>query len=339
MAARLADLGPVTVLDAAAPAAGASGAAAGLVNPFAGQRAAPGWRYEEALAALTEMVDRAGTPHLLRQPGLLRPARGARQIRDFRDRAAEYPDELTWWSASAARERWPDVRVDDGALWVARGGVVDLPALVHALLATAEVDSGVHVTGIGENGQEAFVETDTHGRLAASRVVLAPGDGFRAFPPLAALPLGRLKGQTIRARPLERLDVPLLAGHGYAVPEDDGRIVLGSTYEHDFADPAPDEAASRAILEQACRMIPALDGATVEDARAGVRVTVPSSLSPRRLPRIGPIGNGRIWALIGLGSKGLLTAPLLARDLPAWFDDPAGVHPDVGIRIGDGSRT
>ncbi|HYG67362.1 MAG TPA: FAD-dependent oxidoreductase, partial [Anaeromyxobacteraceae bacterium] len=42
----------VLVLERDAPAAGASGAAAGLVNPFMGRKARPAWRHAEALAAL-----------------------------------------------------------------------------------------------------------------------------------------------------------------------------------------------------------------------------------------------------------------------------------------------
>jgi glycine/D-amino acid oxidase-like deaminating enzyme len=325
----------VTVLDATAPASGASGAAAGLFNPFAGQRANPGWRFAEAIATLEEAADRAGAAHLLRQRGILRPATTARQAGDFRQRAAEHPDELAWMDAEAVAERHPEVRASRGALWVRRGGAIDLPTLVRALLAGIDVRAGVRVTAVDEDADGVRLETEAHGRFAASRVVLAPGAGFPLLLPLAALPLGRVKGQTIRVRPVRPIRLPLLAGYGYAVPEQDGTVVLGSTYEHEFDDLLPGEAASREILERAVKTVPGLEGAAVIESRAGVRVTVPTTVSRRRLPRVGPVAGDRLWAIVGLGSRGLMTAPLLARDLPRWLADPALIDPELRLWIGN----
>jgi glycine/D-amino acid oxidase-like deaminating enzyme len=81
-------------------------------------------------------------------------------------------------------------------------------------------------------------------------------------------------------------------------------------------------------------MVPGLERADVLAAQAGVRVTVPARLSPRRLPMIGPLpGRRRLWTFVGLGSKGLLTAPLLSRSLPAWIDNPGAIPGEVRVRI------
>src|SRR5690606_21850066 len=116
-------------------------------------------------------------------------------------------------------------------------------------------------------------------------LLLALGDGFAAFPSLRALPLHRVKGQTVRvARPPDvPADLPALAGDGYLVPARDG-LVLGATFEHAFSDLAPSRAQSERLRERAARLLPALAEAAILEERAGVRVTVPRV----RLPLLGP---------------------------------------------------
>ena len=333
----LSERGPVTVLEAERPAAGASGAAAGLVNPLMAQRANPAWRFEAALGALHATLDRAGAADLFRATGILRPARDAKQAQAFRNRADALPDHATWQSADAVATRYPDVIAPHGGLWIPAGGAVDLAALVEALLLASEargavVRSGVRVTAWDEEESAAWVETDAGERIAARHVVLALGDGFRHHPELAALPLHRIKGQTIRiARPDGLGTLPTLSGFGYVVP-DGNTLVVGSSYEHTFDDIEPSTAESERLVAKAARMVPALAGARVLEARAGVRVTVPRTHSPQRLPLLGPLpGRRRVWVFTGLGSKGLLTAPLLARDLAAWLDDPARIPAEVRV--------
>jgi glycine/D-amino acid oxidase-like deaminating enzyme len=332
----LSERGTVTVLEAEGLAAGASGAAAGLVNPFMGRKAKPAWRFDEALDALHATLDRAGSSALFRSDGLLRPARDAAQADTFRQRADALPDRAAWHSPGALGERYPDLDAPHGGLWLPEGGAVDLTAVVEALLRAAvangaTVRTGAEVTGWEEVGDRVVVTT-VDPEVEARRVVLALGDGFRHFGELAALPLHRIKGQTIRiARPAGLGALPPLSGFGYVVPQGD-TLVVGSTYEHDFEDVEPSAAQSEVLLAKAARMVPDLAGARVLDARAGVRVTVPRTHSPQRLPLLGPLpGRERVWTLTGLGSKGLMMAPLLARALPDYLDDPSRVPPEVRL--------
>lgn len=332
----LAEHGDVTLLEADHPAAGASGAAAGLVNPLMGRKANPAWRADDGLDALRETLDHAGRADLFRSGGLLRPARDGRQADVFQERAA-LPRHADWLSPADLAERFPALAAPHGGLWIRHGGSVDIASAVEALLSAAEargatIRSGVRVTGWGENGERAWVETDDGERVEAGMVLLTLGDGFRHLPELVALPLHRVKGQTIRlARPDGLGDLPALSGFGYVVPDGDS-LAVGSTYEHDFDDVAPSEEASLRLRAQAARMVPALADAPVLDARAGVRVTVPGAVSPQRLPLLGPLpGRRRVWAFTGLGSKGLLTAPLLAHALPAFLRDPSRIPAEVRV--------
>lgn len=326
--------GPVTALEAEHPAAGASGAAAGLVNPFAGARAAPTWRRGEALEALNATLERAGRPDLFRPTGLLRPAGDARQAAAFRARAEAFPDALAWLDPQTVRAHHPNVAAPWGALRVRHGGALRIDEVVRAVLDTpgVAVRTGTRVVAAGETPRGAWVELATGERLEARYVLLAPGAGYARLGVLDGLPLQPVKGQVVRvAAPPGLAPLPPLAGDGYVVP-DGGTLVLGTTYEYAFADDRPTEAATALVLERAQRLVPALAGARVLEARAGIRVAVPRAVSPRRLPRVGPLpGRTRLWALVGLGSKGLLTAPLLGRALPAWLAQPAAIPPEVRL--------
>ena len=322
----------VVVVEAATPAAGASGAAAGLVNPFMGQRAKAAWRHDRALDALRSLADEAG-PGLFQQTGVLRPAATAAQAEAFRQRAEAHAD-LAWRPAAASAERWPLVAAPHGALWVARGGSVDVPAFVRAALAVAERRGAEVVRARLSGWRDRVARTDVD-EIPFQHLVLAPGDGARHLPALADLPLHRVKGQTVTlARPASLpAEHPAVAGAGYVVPSADG-VVVGATFEHTFADVAPDPALDAALAARAAGVVPELEGAAVVGRRAGVRLTVPAAVSTRRLPLAGPLpGHEGVWVVAGLGAKGLLTAPLVARRLADALDGrrplPAELWPEA----------
>lgn len=320
----------VVVLDAAGPAAGASGVSAGLVNAFTGRKATRGWRATEARAALDRFADAAGV--LVEASGIVRPAGDDRQARAFRQTAAEWPGEAAFLEPSAARARWAHVEAPHGALLVPGGGHVDVPRLVRGALSAAErrgaeTRTGVRLVAWREESDAVVAITD-QGEIRARALVLCPGAA--RLPGLAALPFGRVKGQTVTLDARLPDGTPAVAGGTYVVPAAAG-VLVGATFEHDYTSEAPDPAVSLALRARAARLVPALAEARIVDARAGVRLTVPPGVSAQRLPRLGRVA-GRVWLFAGFGSRGLLTAPLLAEALPAFLADPSRADVDFAPR-------
>ena len=316
---------PVVVIEERAPASGASGAAAGLVNPFAGRRGTRAWQAAEARAALDRLAAAAGVA--LEPTGVLRPARDGTQARAFRRSAEAFPDEAAFLDRPSAAGRWPGVDAPHGALWVPGGGHVDVPRLVRGTLAEAERLGATVRTGVRLTGWRLFdhpVAITDQGDIPARALVLCPG-AEAPVDQLAYLPFGRVKGQTVRLEARLPAGFPAVAGGTYVVPTRDG-VVVGSTFEHTYDSLAPDPHASGRLRDAAARLVPALAGARVFDARAGVRLTVPTTLSPERLPRLGAVDDGVIL-FAGFGSRGLLTAPLLAETLPGIVADPRRAPP------------
>lgn len=320
----------VLVLDADRPASGASGAAAGLVNPLMGRKAKAVWRIGEALDAFDALLGAAHAPSVFSGGGVLRPAVTDKQVTFFQEAAERHADFATWLPTDTVQDRFPDVITAGGALLLPRGGAADVPALVNALLEAAQergatVQSGARVTDWDETASAVRV-TVARGTatttITAGYLLLAVGQGFPALPALEALGLYGVKGQTLRVQRPEALG-PLLpmSGRGYIVPDGD-TLILGSSYEHDFDDLSPSEEATQYIQQKTAQMLPAIETAPVLDVKVGVRVYAPDS----NLPIVGPLpGHPRSWVFTGLGSKGLLTAPLVARSLPHYLTDPSQI--------------
>lgn len=323
----------VLVLEAERPAAGASGAAAGLVNPLMGRKAKAVWRIGEALDAFEALLAAADAEALFRRGGVLRPTVEPKQVDFFQEAAARHAAYAEWLPAETVQARFPDIVTAGGALHIPRGGAIDVGAFVEALLTGARqrgarVRTGARVTGWTEAADtvEVAVESgNTSEQVATRRLLLAVGQGYPALPALRALGLRGVKGQTLRVRRPEGLGRLLpMSGRGYVVPDGD-TLVLGSSYEHDFDDLAPSDTATRYIREKTAQMLPGVDAVPVLDVQVGVRVYAPDT----NLPLVGPLpGHARCWVFTGLGSKGLLTAPLLARALPHYLADPASI-PEV----------
>ena len=330
----------VHLLEASEPASGASGAAAGLVNPFMGRRARPVWHLREALDAVPTLLEQADAAELLPDIGVLRPAVEPDQIEPLQEAADAHPDLATWLSPGAVQERYPAVRPDRGALYVPQGGAVDVTAMVQALLIAAEnrgaaVETQAPVLYWRETPDAAVVEVDRGDHteeLRAERVLLALGQGFSPFPELRRLGLDGVKGQTVRVRHPEGLpdSLPPMSGRGYVVPDGD-TLVLGSNYDNDFDDLAPNPDATVYIQEKTSKMIPGLAEADVLDETAGVRV----KHTDTNQPLLGPLPRrDRLWTFTALGSKGLLTAPLLALNLHTYFNDPTQIPTPVSTQKG-----
>ena len=330
----LSDAYDVHVIDAEEAASGASGAAAGLVNPLMGRRATLTWRAEEAWNALTETLARARAKSTFTGTGVLRPTTEPKQVRFFKRAASEHPTWCDWLTDTAISERFPSVEAHAGGLWLPRAGAVDVPAFVRAALVRARAAGAAYTPHTRlvdwtphDDGVEVHTESGgTHTTQRYDYVLCCVGQGYPSVPALQPLDLRGIKGQTLTVRPsTPPADLPPLSGRGYAVPSED-HWVLGSSYEHDFDDLQPSDDATRRILQKTSSMLPALADATVQDVAVGVRV----KHAPTNLPLVGPFQHRRTWVFIGLGSKGLLTAPLIARRLPQWMREthrvPAAVR-------------
>ena len=175
------------------------------------------------------------------------------------------------------------------------------------------VDTGERGASLGyaDGGQDLF-----------DAVVIATGAGPALYPGQPR-PL-HVGGQLTRIRtPLRSVGRMALTGRGYCLPEYEGQHWLGATYRHDNADSGVHDADNVENLRQLHWVDPALEAAeevVVSGAWYGTRAVFRD-----RLPAVGeahpdpavyapdgarPTGTPRVFIHIGLGSRGVLYAPL-----------------------------
>lgn len=279
-------------------AGAASRVGAGIINPITGQRIVKSWRVDELIgpaeATYRKLEDALGV-------AVLRRMRVRRHFRSAEERSV--------FAAKARRgELAPFVRSEDAGgtttgaeagegFWVEPAFHVDLPALIAA----------------------ARRRWRTQGRLTERTVVLAEERARRdvvvlctgaAAGSLGGVTFDRVKGEALRVvpeRPCAEPDVIHNDGH-WLLPLADGDAMVGASYDRTATTLEP-SAPTRALLETSATRLLGGGGFKVREALAGWRVSV------RDLrPATGRVaGDPQVGFINGLGSKGALYAPWLAR--------------------------
>jgi len=271
---------------------GSSRIAAGMINPVTGKNFAASWRIgeflPEALGFYPEIEETLGLRFWHPLP-VLRLAGAAKEWRKIESKLAD-PEILPWLAGP----------VEPPAGWL----------------------GAVLVTGGGR--------LDTRGFLDASReffrkiglyehAVAVPGGPRQVWCAGAAGLLAGLHGPhrsakgeilTLRAPHWDESRIVVGAG-GWLVPIGGGNFKCGATYEWRELDELPTEKGRGRIEEIAARL--GGGGFEVTGHDAGVR-----PILRRSQPLIGPLDGGG-WMFNGLGSKGSLYAPGMARRLADWL--------------------
>jgi len=297
----------VHLFDSKGIGGGASGIAAGLLHPYAGAHAKLNWRGEEGLQATLELLTAAsqalGRPVTANNRGILRLALNQQQEADFRQCAARHPFQTEWLDSSACQALVPGCARAPG-LWI-KGGITVysfsyLQGLWHAC---AKRGATLVKRKIHSLKELEYVDL----------IIVATGAETLQLPELASLPLKQVKGQILEfSWPENRAPLACpLNSHVYLLMTETGRSCLvGATYEKEYPHPFIDvKTAQREILPRAFELFPPLKEASLLNCYAGVRLA-----GPQHCPLLKHLSSSQ-WALIGMGSKGLLYHALYAKEL------------------------
>jgi len=322
----------VTLLERDALAAGASGAAAGMLTPTSeaiedgpfflwAQRSLDGF---EALAA--ELLERSGVDCEFVRSGTLRLAFDEDEAARLRDHCQTFSAaRLEWLDAAAVRT------VEPHAADAALGGVfapdeahVRSPLLARAYASAARrlgarIETGVEATGLRVGGGRVAAVETRDGAWATPRVVLCAGAWSAAagvwpagLPPLPVTPV---RGQILSVEaPTPPPATTLLGAGGYVVTKRDGSLVVGATEEHVGFDVRVTGDGLRRLLDLGGRLVPAISDCTFRSAWAGLRPA-----SPDGLPIVGPVdGIDGLAVATGHFRNGVLLSPITGGLVADW---------------------
>ncbi len=241
---------------------------------------------------------------------------------------------------AASLSGWP---APAGGWWFPEGCWVHPPSLCSAALAAAGDAVRIHTQREAVEllrDESGWRVLDDSGAVIAKApvVILANGRLARRYAQSAWLPLRPVRGQItcLQATAGRELRV-VVAREGYVTPATSfGVHVVGATYEENSTDCMLRDEDHRANLERLKTILPEF-AATVDTTqltgRAGLRC-----VGPDRLPFVGAIPHSAtdvtavpgLYGLLGLGSRGLVLAPLLAELLASQLnDDPLPVETDL----------
>jgi len=339
------------VLDGEGPAAGASGNAAGLIAPRLSLGGQPAERFHVDAWLHAANLYRAVAGEAFRDIGVLQLASDEKEADRFRtlvEAEALPADELRLINGPEA-SAIAGADVEGPALWTPRAGVVDPAGLVRALLGETSVRRA-RVAAVDATGDGAVLSLEGGERIDADAVVVANALDAARLAPTAPLPLAGSLGQTTLLPDAPPLKTAVAWGP-YAVPAPGGGLVLGATYDPYDGDAAPRPERDARNLAAVAEKLAAL----VRDARPVLGRAAVRCVTPDRAPIAGPLpdwpaalaaydglrtGAGlaypplprapRLWTLTGLGSRGLVTAPLAAALVVAdMAGTPSPVERDV----------
>ena len=222
--------------------------------------------------------------------------------------------------------------------WFPSGARVSLSSLAVASLARAGARVrralGRSVARLEREGS-SWRALDANDRVIAEAPVLIVANAADAkrLLPEARLALSSVRGQVtyVPPSPGRVLDV-IVSGSGYVTSVPDAGLILGASYHHDDGDASVRESDNRENLARAESMLPGFtDGIDVATLTGwtGFRATVPD-----RLPVYGATAIDGIHAATGLGSRGLLWAPLGAELLACMLErEPWPISRDMSGAI------
>ena len=266
----------VTLFDERGVGGGASGIPIGLCHPYLGRSGKPSKFAGEALLLTNELIiaaENSSKKKLADRSGILR---------------------VDW----TPYEMYSDLeKVDEGIL-IKSGMTVFLKENVDALYGSFE---NVIL-------EERKISPE-HDLKEFDRIVYTCGSGNKDMG--FALPMTYVKGQVVIGNSKNDLEMTLMKEKGHLSPLGDGRVQLGSTYEHYYDSDEPnEEVALKNLSKKMSAFFPTQDDFVFNECKAGVRACVKVGYLPivMRLSE-------KAFIFTGLGSRGLLYHAYYGRHL------------------------
>jgi glycine oxidase len=331
---RLAQRGAtVAVIDRAAPPAGATRVAAGMLAPVGELAFGEAELLELTLAAASLYPDFVAELEAASGVRTGYARHGALHVALDRDEAAELRrvHELQrslglgaeWLPPGRCRALEPGLTPSfHGGVHAPQEAAVDPRALVAALVCALQSEGAELLfeteaaAALYDGERVCGVRTGAGEELRADNTIFAAGawSGRAEWLPAEGRPPVRpVKGQILELRardgaaPCERI---VASERVYLVPRPDGRLIVGATVEEQGFDTAVTAGGVHELLREAYRLLPEVAEMELLEAAAGLR---PATVD--NLPLVGPSPlEGLLWAT-GHYRNGILLAPLAAKIL------------------------
>lgn len=308
----------------AAPAQEASGNRAGIFRPFVSvddnehsQLCRAGFLYG---AKLLKQLDQLTHPIEMKQAGVVHLADAADEAERFQAAVnnAALPPEFARMLSPLEIGELIGKPSPFGGLFFPHAGWVNPKSLCRVALGAAGQNLETHwnaeVVKLAPADDQWEVTLATGETLFTHTLILATGSDQQKLHP-QSLELVRIRGQvTLCPQDPFPQDSPVICGDGYVIPGLPEGLCVGASFDVEDQNPEVSPESQQENLKRLQRFYPDLEWSKESlGDRVGFR-----TMAKNRMPISGEVAPG-LYALMGLGSHGLIWAPylaeLLAREL------------------------
>lgn len=337
----------VTVADQGdGPGAGASGNTQGALYAKLGVQFNDQARLSLAALLHAQRYYPVHTPRVWHGTGLLMMA-SSDQERNRQQKFLQknsYPDTLLRPVSAEEARTLTALPCPHGGLWFPDSGWLEPSTLCRTLLdhPNIQTEFDFRATRLLPCNNRWCLSGEGRQDLVADAVVIAAGHETRKLMPvLGEFRMKAIRGQ-ITALPADALTATpkaVVAGTRYLNPPMNGMAVTGATFDLHDSDPQERLGSHEENIEGLEEMVPGLVAGNDLAASVSGRVSFRCTTHDYQ-PVVGPLVNGEgqvldgAWLFTGLGSKGLMWAPLLAEHLADCLTgQPAALPRSLARRV------
>ena len=209
---------------------------------------------------------------------------------------------------------------------VKEGGRIDTHKLVEAYRQYLKNNQKIRFEKFYHNDILFEGNLVTYNNLKASKIIFCEGFGVKQNPYFNHLPLEEVKGEiiTIHAPKLE-IDF-LLKSTLFVLPLGNNRYKVGATFNHKDKTSIPSIEGKEELIEKLKKVITV--PYTIVSQSAGIRPAVKD-----RKPLVGThVSHKQLSVLNGLGTRGVMIAPTVAKNLFQYIEFGTELDPEIDIK-------
>lgn len=302
--------------------------AAGIFNPVVLKRFTPVWKAKEqleiAMLYYEELEDLLGIQikHDLR---ILRKFTSVEEQNDWFS-ASDHPLLEEYLSTPLLKNKNPLLKANLGFGKVSHTGRVDTKSLIGSYKAFLEGINAISISSFNFSDLKIEEKGISYQNFTTNHIVFSEGFGIKKNPFFKELPLNGTKGEMlIIEAPELKLD-NIIKSSVFIVPLEEDRYWIGATYNRDDKSYNLTSEAKEELSKKLKTLIEC-DYEIIEH-QAGMRPTTKD-----RRPLVGTHSNYKnVHVLNGLGTRGVMISPYVAKQLFSAIEDGAALDSDIDIK-------
>jgi glycine oxidase len=302
--------------------------AGGVYNPVILKRFSPVWNAKEQLAIALPFYEKLESKFNLNFDEKFVIKKVFKSIEDQNNwfSAFDKPKVAPFLDATLDKQKYPGILEDYHYGNVKEGGRIDTLLLIKTYRTYLKDHHSIRFEKF--NHSEITFENNLiqYQDLEANKIVFAEGFGVKENPYFKHLPLDEVKGETIVIHaPKLKIDF-LLKSTVFVMPLGDEMYKVGATFNHRDKTSNPSEEGKQELVEKLKKVIE-VPYKVIAQA-AGIRPAVKD-----RRPLVGIHKTYKnLSVLNGLGTRGVMIAPMVAKELFNHIEHNRNLDPETDIK-------